>query len=151
MHLHEMHTALIVLVWWLSWQENNAEFMPSCGPTAPSWILIQIPEDHGNSLKLWTIIADLQRSEYCNPKCPPVGNLVDLQYWDQMNHPCDTAFGPFRWVWGQNTTVITNLALKWLCSVHFTMAESMHSQLGSSNSLLANKADNSKQSSSLSN
>lgn len=65
---------------------------------------MEIPGDQGYSVKLWTIIADLQL-EYCNPKCPRVGNLVELQYWDQINHPCDSEFIPFRLQQGQRTTV----------------------------------------------
>lgn len=115
-----MHTALNVLVWWLSEQKNHAEFMSSCEPAAQSWILIEIPGDQGNSLKFWTIIADLQELQYCIAKCPRVGNLMDLQYWDQINYPCDTELCHNQ---GQNSTakveVRRNLTLNSLCGVNF--------------------------------
>lgn len=78
-----------------SWQKKPTEFPSSCGPAAPSWILMRTPGDQPNSLKLWTIITDPQ-SEYCDSKWPPVGILVDGQYRDQTFHSCSDKFGD-RW------------------------------------------------------
>lgn len=78
----------------LLWQKKPAEFMSSCGPAAPSWILTRTPGDQLNSLKLWTIIAGLQ-SGYCDSKCPPVGNQADQQYRTHINHSY-SGFGNLR-------------------------------------------------------